>query len=76
MADSEKFLSKGKGESYDEICLFCTDHMVLGLCNNRDVFYGIGSICTLTTGLGLICRLSVNDFNMRWVLQYCYCQNG
>jgi len=43
-------LSKGKGDSYDEICIFGADDMVLGLCNHRYLLYGTGSVCTLANG--------------------------
>jgi hypothetical protein len=49
-AGNKEILSKGKGESYDEICFFGTDDVVLMLFNHRYVFYGIGRIRTLAAG--------------------------
>ena len=45
---------EGKGKSYDEICTFGTDDVVLVLCNHRYLFYSVGSICALKTGLFLL----------------------
>jgi hypothetical protein len=70
LAKSKEFLSKGKGESYDEICIFGTDDMVLVLFNHRYVFYGIGRMRTLATGLDLpsFATLDMGGFAMLLLL--------
>jgi hypothetical protein len=51
LSGGEEFLSKNKGESFDEICAVGALHMVLGCCINRHMFSVVGGICKLKTGL-------------------------
>jgi hypothetical protein len=47
----EDFLSKDKGDTYDEFCISGAINMVLGSCIRWFVYSVNGSICALTTWL-------------------------